>query len=61
MAPPRRFVDRDAFARFAGIGIGCQRFQATQILDIKVGPDHTADPSNLQPMGEDLAELEDGG
>jgi hypothetical protein len=29
-----RFVDRDAFARFAGIGIGCQRFQALRPLDI---------------------------
>ena len=39
MAPSHRFVDRDAFARFAGIGIGCQRFQATRVLDIQVGPD----------------------
>lgn len=39
-----RFVDRDAFARFAGIGIGCQRFQASQPLDIQVGPDHVVSP-----------------
>ena len=42
MAPLHRFVDRDAFARFAGIGVGCQRFQATQVLDIQVGPDCTS-------------------
>jgi hypothetical protein len=34
-----RFVDRDAFARFSGIGIGCQRLQATQTLNIIIGPD----------------------
>ena len=32
-------MDRDAFARFAGIGIGCQRFQAARVLDIQVGLD----------------------
>lgn len=49
MAPPQRFVDRDAFARFAGIGIGCQRLQASQVLNIQIGPDHTIVGSDLQP------------
>ena len=31
-----RFVDRDAFARFSGIGIGCQRLQATRILEVTI-------------------------
>ena len=48
ITPSCRFVDRDAFARFAGIGIGCQQFQASQVLDIQVGPDHTAIPLDLQ-------------
>jgi hypothetical protein len=43
-----RFVDRDAFARFAGIGIGCQRFQALQPLNIQVGPDYVASPLSPQ-------------
>ena len=34
-----RFVDRDAFARFSGIGIGCQRLQSTHISEIIIGPD----------------------
>ena len=34
-----RFADHDAFARFSGIGIGCQRLQATHILEIAIGPD----------------------
>ena len=34
-----RFADRDAFARFSGIGIGCQRLQATRTLEIIIGPD----------------------
>ena len=38
-----RFADRDAFARFSGIGIGCQRLQATHPLNLVVGPD-TPDP-----------------
>ena len=40
------FVDRDAFARFAGIGIGCQRLQASHVLEIIIGPDppDTEDP-----------------
>jgi hypothetical protein len=28
-----------------GIGIGCQRLQASQVPDIKVGPDHTISDS----------------
>lgn len=47
-SPWLRFIDRDAFARFAGIGIGCQQFQAAQVLDIQVGPDHTANISDPQ-------------
>ena len=34
-----RFVDCDTFARFAGIGIGCQWLQASNVLEISVGPD----------------------
>ena len=34
-----RFVDRDAFARLLGIGIGCQRLQATKSPEIVIGPD----------------------
>ena len=34
-----RFVDRDAFARFSGIGVGCQQLQATCVHEIIVGPD----------------------
>jgi len=41
-----RFADRDAFARFSGIGIGCQRLQATRVLEVVVGPDTPA-PMNL--------------
>lgn len=53
-----RFVDRDAFARFAGIGIGCQRFQASQVLNIQVGPDHTFDPQSNsgEPVESELNE-----
>ena len=43
--PSYRFVDRDAFARFVGIGVGCQRLQATRILEIVIGPD-APDPAN---------------
>ena len=57
MAPWHRFVDRDAFARSAGIGIGCQRFQSSRILDIQVGPDYTAN-TDLQHGSKDSAELE---
>ena len=57
MAPWHRFVDRDAFARSTGIGIGCQRFQASKTLDIQVGPDYTANANN-QPNSGDLVELE---
>ena len=59
MAPLHRFVDRDAFARFAGIGIGCQHFQATRVLDIRVGPDCAVDTSNPQPGGD--LEVEESG
>lgn len=55
-----RFVDRDAFARFAGIGIGCQRFQAPQPLDIRVGPDYVASPPSPHDDHDD-EELEAGG
>ena len=58
MAPQHRFVDRDAFARFGGIGVGCQRFQATRVLDIQVGPDCTTGAFNSQPSGGDLDEPE---
>jgi hypothetical protein len=49
-----RFVDRDAFARFSGIGIGCQQLQATRVLEIIVGPD--------APLPSDLvsSEFDDG-
>ena len=57
MAPLHRFVDRDAFARFAGIRTGCQHFQATHILNIQVGPDYTADTFDSQFSGGDPAEL----
>ena len=53
MAPPYRFVDGDTFARFDGIGIGCQKFQATRTLSIQVGSDFTADTSNSQSDDED--------
>lgn len=56
MAPPYRFVDRDAFARFAGIGIGCQRLQASRVLDIQSGPDHTISDPGLQQGGEGATE-----
>lgn len=59
MAPLQRFVDRDAFARFTGIGIGCQRLQASQVLDIQIGPDHTIRDPNLQPDGEDASDGSD--
>lgn len=51
-----RFVDRDAFARFSGIGIGCQHPQANQILNIQVGPDFTPSAPDSQPGGGDSAE-----
>lgn len=61
MAPRHRFVDRDAFARFAGIGVGCQRFQATQVLNIEVGPDYTGDTLDSQPGSGDSVGLEADG
>ena len=42
-----RFVDRDAFARFLGIGIGCQRLQASHIPEIIIGPDA---PDPIKPI-----------
>jgi len=54
MVTPSRFVDRDAFARFAGIGIGCQRLQASQVLDIQIGKDHAVGGSKPQPDGTGL-------
>ena len=56
MTLPHRFVDRDAFARFSGIGIGCQHPQANQILNIQVGPDFTPSAPDSQPGGGDSAE-----
>jgi hypothetical protein len=50
------------FARFAGIGIGCQQFQATQVLEIQVGPD--CDAETLRPQFSNSGGLEgddDGG
>jgi hypothetical protein len=47
-----RFVDRDAFARFSGIGIGCQQLQATQILEVVVGPD-APEPADAAESGFD--------
>ena len=47
-----RFVDRDAFARFSGIGIGCQRLQAAHVPEIILGPDppDPVEPSVLGPV-----------
>ena len=59
--PLHRFVDGDAFARFGGIGIGCQQFQAARILGIRVGPDFTADAPGLQSGGVDADEVESEG
>ena len=59
MSPLHRFVDRDAFARFGGIGVGCQHFQATQVLNIRVGPDHVTDTPISQNNGADSAEDDD--
>ena len=53
-----RFADGDTFARFSGIGIGCQRFQSHQVLNIQVGPDYTADVTSAQLGGGDLVEPE---
>jgi len=62
---PHRFVDRDAFARFAGIGIGCQRLQASQVLNIQIGPDHTASEdaagSHTDGSGDDGSESDGSG
>lgn len=57
MAPHYRLVDRDAFARFAGIGIGCQQFQASQVLNIQVGPNYAANSLGTQHGREDSLEL----
>jgi len=61
MAPPHRFVDRDAFARFAGIGVGCQHFQATQVLEIQVGPDHMPSGGGSGGLEADESEDNSGG
>ena len=58
MAPQHRFVDRDAFARFAGIGVGCRHFQATKVLDIQVGPDYTTNFFDSQSGGGNSDESE---
>jgi hypothetical protein len=47
-----RFVDHNAFARSLGIGIGCQRLQATQTLEIVIGP-NAPDPMELTTNGFD--------
>jgi len=41
------------FARFAGIGIGCQRYQASNVLEISVGPD-PPDPDPGAPIVDDV-------
>jgi hypothetical protein len=53
-----RFVDRDAFARFAGIGIGCQHLQTSRVLNIQAGPDYTADLLGPEYNGGGAFELE---
>jgi len=61
MVTPSRFVNRDVFARFAGIGIGCQRLQASQVLNIQIGKDHTEpqpDGTGLHTGGSDDGALE---
>lgn len=61
--PTTSFVDWDAFARFAGIGIGCQRFQAPRALNIQVGPDCATNCQGLQGGEEDSLthdELDEG-
>ena len=40
-----RFVDCDAFARFSGIGIGCQKLQAAHSQEITIGPNAPEPPS----------------
>ena len=44
-----RFANRDAFARLSGIGIGCQRLQATRTLEITIGPDAPDPPETTAP------------
>lgn len=46
LSSKHRFADRDAFARFSGIGIGCQQMQATRALKIVIGLD-APDPVDL--------------
>lgn len=48
-----RFADRDAFARFSGIGIGCQQMQATRTLEIVIGPDA---PDPAEPAANEFDE-----
>ena len=50
-----RFVDRDAFARFSGIGIGCQRLQAAHVPEIIIGPDA---PDPIKPTVTEQATAE---
>lgn len=50
-----RFADRDAFARFSGIGVGCQRLQATRVPEIIIGPD-PPDPVKSVPTEQTTAE-----
>ena len=57
MAPWHRFVDRDTFARSAGIRVGCQHYQAARVLDIQVGPDYM--PSNGDSDGLEANESDD--
>ena len=56
-----RFVNRDAFARFSGIGIGCQRFQATRSLEITVGADapDPMEPATTDPTEQAVTEFDE--
>jgi hypothetical protein len=42
------------FARFSGIGIGCQRLQATRTLEMIIGPDAPV------PMDSALGKFDEG-
>lgn len=48
-----RFVNRDAFARLSGIGIGCQQLQAPRPLEITIGPDA---PDPAEPAASEFDE-----
>ena len=54
---PCRFVNRDAFARFAGIGIGCQRLQASNVLEISIGPDPPDPPPPDAPFEDGVDDI----